>query len=651
MKPSPVAEDPPISQSGPTEAAGNEAKHDRATDAWVLALGVLGVCYGDLGTSALYALQAAINGGAQPLAQNETNVLGLLSVVFWTLIIVVSLKYMVFVLRLDNRGEGGTFALIALLRPWRDTKRLWRRTLVLLGLGGAAMLYAGMMITPAITILSAVEGMEIASPGFERYVIPITLAILLALFAVQRMGTARIGAIFGPIMALWFVAIAALGVYGVAHEPGVLVAVNPVYALRFFQDNHWTGFLVLFGIFLVTTGSEACYADIGHFGRRPIQLVWLRLVLPALLLNYFGQGAMLLHADDPVRNPFFELVPPWLLYPTVGLATVATIVASQAVISGAFSMTRQAGRLGMMPSARVVQTSRDVSGQIYIPAVNWALMVAAVFLVLTFRSSSRLASVYGISVSTTMVVTTLLAFFVAREQGHWKLWPALAFLVTFLCVDLTYFGSNLMRIPHGGWFPVAVAVVIFTLMSTWRKGVELLAHENDKNATNVQDLKQYLTANPIARVPGTAIFLTTQLGNIPPALRHHVERNGSLHRQVVLLTVRTEDVPYTTGEERVEFNDLSDDFYRVVLHYGYMQQPNIPSELATCRDLGLKINLGDATYYVGHRLPISSRGHHDGMSSWRDHLFGFMNRNSMDPTAGFQMPSAQVVELGLRVRI
>lgn len=644
MAPSAAAEDP-------TDSPDPASRRGSAGGTGALALGVLGVCYGDLGTSALYALQAALGGGSQPLAPSRVNVLGLLSVVFWTLIIVVSLKYMVFVLRLDNRGEGGTFALMALLRPWRHTERLPRRTLVLLGLGGAAMLYAGMMITPAITILSAVEGLEIASPDFGRYVIPVTLAILLALFAVQRLGTARIGAIFGPVMALWFLAIAGLGIYGIAQEPGVLVAIHPVHALRFFQGNHWTGFLVLFGIFLVTTGSEACYADIGHFGRRPIQRVWFFFVLPALLLNYFGQGAMLLRAGHAVKNPFFAVVPPGLLYPIVGLATVATIVASQAVISGAFSMTRQAGRLGMMPAARVVQTSKDVSGQIYIPAVNWTLMGAALFLVLTFRSSDKLASVYGISVSTTMVVTTLLAFFVVREQGHWKLWTALLFLVVFLGVDLTYFSSNLMRIPHGGWFPVAVAVVIFTLMSTWRKGVELLAHESDQNASDVADLKQYLAANAVARVPGTAIFLTTQVGNIPPALRHHVERNGSLHRQVVLLTVRTEDVPQTTREERMEFSDLGNDFYRVVLHYGYMQQPNVPSELATCKDLGLRINLGEATYYIGHRLPISRGGRNRGMSAWRDRLFGFMNRNSMDQTADFQMPSAQVVEIGVRVRI
>lgn len=614
-------------------------------------LGVIGVCYGDLGTSALYALQAALTGGQQTLEANRVNVLGMLSLVFWTLIVVVSLKYMVFVLRADNRGEGGTFALIALLRPWRHLDRLQRRALVLLGLVGAAMLYAGVMITPAITILSAVEGLEIASPTLGQYVIPITLAILLALFAVQRFGTAKIGVVFGPIMALWFVMIAALGVYGIVHQPEVLVAVNPVYALEFFRHAHWTAFLILFGIFLVTTGAEACYADIGHFGRKPIQLMWFAFVLPALLLNYFGQGAMLLHNPHSAVTPFFNLVPPSLLYPVVGVATVATIVASQAVISGAFSMTRQAGRLGMMPHARVIQTSSETSGQIYIPAVNWLLMGATVLLVLIFQSSEKLASVYGISISTTMVVTTILAFFVARERGHWKLGAALLFLVGFLSVDLTYFASNLVRIPHGGWFPVAVAVVVFVLMSTWRRGGELLARETDKDAKSADELQQELQADGVARVPGTAVFFTSRLKQMPPSLNHHIERNHALQKQVVLLTVLTEDVPRTDRDERLQIDDLGDGFWRVVLRYGYMQHPNVPSELAGCKEHGLDIDLDEATWYIGRELPISGRGRHQGMAAWRDHLLGLMMRNSMDPTADYHIPSDKVVEMGLRVRI
>ncbi|HEX7382075.1 MAG TPA: KUP/HAK/KT family potassium transporter [Nevskiaceae bacterium] len=634
------------------EASG-DGGHGRAgvRKSMVLALGVLGICYGDLGTSALYALEAAFSGGSAPLARNSTNVLGILSVVFWTLILVVSVKYMTFVLRADNRGEGGTFALIGLLRPWRRLDRVQRRMLVLLGLAGAAMLYAGMMITPAISILSAVEGLGIASPRLQHDVIPITIVILVALFAVQRFGTARIGAVFGPIMTLWFVVIAALGVYGIAQEPGVWVAINPLYALRFFQHDHWVAFLALFGIFLVTTGGEACYADIGHFGRRPIQWMWFCLVLPALLLNYFGQGAMLLHASGKVTHPFFEVVPHWMLYPTVALATVSTIIASQAVISGAYSMTRQAGRLGMMPRSRVLQTSTETAGQIYVPAVNWTLMVATIFLVLTFRSSGKLASVYGISVSTTMVVTTILMFFVLRERAHWKRWGALVFVVCFLCIDLAYFGSNLMRIPHGGWFPIAVAAVIFTVMSTWRRGGELLTRETDRDAKPLAALKQELKEQRVARVPGTAVFLTVRLEDTPPSLNHHVAHNHALQETVVLLTVLTENVPRTTGDERMEFTDLEDGFHRVVLHYGYMQQPNVPSELATCKDHGLTIKLDAVTYYIGHRLPTSRHGRRDGMSTWRDRLLGFMVRNSIDPTADYQLPDAQVLEMTARVHI
>ncbi|MGH8162534.1 MAG: potassium transporter Kup [Gammaproteobacteria bacterium] len=612
---------------------------------------MLGVVYGDLGTSAIYSLHAVFTGGSQPLPQNTVNVLGILSLIFWTLVIVVSLKYMTFVLRADNRGEGGTFALIALLRPWRHMDRPQRRALVLLGLAGAAMLYAGVMITPAISILSAVEGLKIASPDFGHYVIPITIVILVALFAVQRFGTARIGSVFGPIMSIWFLAIGALGIYGIALEPRVWMALNPVHAIRFFQHDHWTAFLILFAVFLVTTGAEALYADIGHFGRRPIRRTWFFFVLPALLLNYFGQGAMLLHDPKTATQPFFHLCPPWLLLPLVALATVATIIASQAVISGAFSMTRQAARLGMIPRSRVVQTSTETLGQIYVPIVNWVLMAAAIFLVLIFRSSDKLASVYGISISTTMVVTTILAFFVARERGHWHLWGALIFLVGFLIVDLAYFGSNLMRIPHGGWFPVVIAVIFFTIMSTWRRGGELLAGQTDKEAKPIEELVKELERDKIARVPGTAVFLTPRLKNTPPSLNHHIERNRALQKQVVLLTVLTEDVPRTTGKERIEIEDLKDGFYRLILHYGYMQTANVPSALAACKKFDLDIDVKQVTYYIEHQSPVSRRGHKGGMIAWRDRLLAFFMRNSTDATATYQIPSAQVVEMGLRIHI
>lgn len=633
---------------------GEEARNAGGVRQLTTLLAVLGVVYGDLGTSAIYSLQAVFsaNTGGQPLLAPSTgNVLGILSLAFWTLIVVVSLKYMTFVLRADNRGEGGTFALIALLRPWRHIERPTRHALVLLGLAGAAMLYAGVMITPAISILSAVEGLKIASSGLADYVVPTTLVILVLLFAVQRFGTARIGAAFGPIMALWFVAIGALGIYGILKEPQVLGAIDPRHAIRFFRDNGASGFLVLFAVFLVTTGAEALYADIGHFGRRPIRQVWFLFVLPALLLNYFGQAAMLLHTPGAAAQPFYHLIPPALLYPVVVLATMATVIASQAAITGAFSMTRQAARLGMMPRSQIVQTSREVSGQVYVPVMNWLLMTAAIILVVLFQSSDQLASTYGISVSSAMVVTTILAFFVARERGHWPLWAALLFLAGFLAVDLAYFGSNLLRIPHGGWFPVMVGVLFFTIMSTWRRGSELLARQSGKDAKPIDELIGDLEHEKVVRVPGTAVFLTLWLKDTPPSLHHHIERNHALQEQVVLLTVLTEDVPYTTREERVEYEDLGKGFHRVVLHYGYMQGVNVPSELTTCAERGLKVELDGVTYYVEHQSPISGSGRRDGMAAWRDHLLSFLMRNSTDATTGYQIPTDKIVDIGLRVRI
>lgn len=616
----------------------------------MLSLSVLGVVYGDLGTSAIYALHAVFNGGAVAVKPNTLNVFGVLSLVFWTLVIVVSLKYMIFILRADNHGEGGIFALIALLRPWRHLQRWRRRLLILLGLAGAAMLYAGVMITPAISILSAVEGLEIASPQLGRYVLPITVVILLALFAVQRFGTSRIGYVFGPIMLVWFMLIGALGIYGIVQAPQILLAINPMYAVRFFLQAHWAAFLILFAVFLVTTGAEALYADIGHFGRKPIRRMWFCFVLPALLLNYFGQGAMLLQNPGAKAQPFFHLSPDWLLYPVVGVATLATVIASQAVISGAFSMTRQAARLGMVPRTQIVQTSKETAGQIYVPFVNWLLLAAAIFLVLVFQSSEKLASVYGISISTTMVATTILAYCVARERGHWKLGTALIFLLAFMIVDLAYFGSNLMRIPHGGWFPVAMGVVFFTIMSTWRRGGELLAKETDQDAITIEALEEGLQENKTARVPGTAVFLTPRMKDTPPALQHHVERNRALQKQVVLLTVLTEDVPRVVADERIEMTDLESGFYRVKLHYGYMQGVNVPSDLAACDELGLEIDVKDATYYVERQSPVYGR-RKGGMIGWRDRLLAFLMRNTMNVTNTYRIPSAQTVELGLRVRI
>ncbi len=614
-----------------------------------VALAVLGVVYGDIGTSPIYALRQAFT-GATPVAVAVPNVLGVLSLIFWTLVIVISLKYMTFVLRANNRGEGGIFALIALLRPWRGLDRRRRHLLILFGLLGAALLYGGVIITPAISILSAVEGLKVATPLFTPYVVPATIVILILLFAFQYKGTARVGAVFGPIMTLWFLVIAALGVASIIQTPRVLEALSPYYAIDFMLRDGWVGFLVLYAVFLVTTGGEALYADLGHFGRWPIRWMWFGFVLPALLLNYFGQGALLLRSPQGTVQPFYHLAPHWLLYPLVVLATAATIIASQAAITGAFSLTRQAIHLGLMPRFRVTQTSEEVRGQIYVAAVNWVLMAATIGVVLMFRSSSGLAAAYGAAVSGTMVVTTVLAFNVARDVGGWKRPAALAFLVGILFVDLSFFSSTAMKIPDGGWFPLLIGLLFFTVMSTWRRGSEILEAQAASTSEPLETLIGELEKNPVARVPGTAVFMTGRVEDCPPALRHHVRRNKALQEQVIVLTVLIEDVARVALDKRIEVKEYGLGFSRMILHYGYMQGVNVPSELAADKEHGLNVNLDEVTYYIGSQSLIPSRKE-GGMVGWRDRLFAFMARNAMNPTVYYHIPSEQTVVLGLRVRI
>ena len=614
-----------------------------------VALAVLGVVYGDIGTSPIYALRQAFT-GATPVAVDVTNVLGVLSLIFWTLIIVISLKYMTFVLQADNRGEGGIFALIALLRPWRGLDRRRRHLLILFALLGAALLYGGVIITPAISILSAVEGLKVATPLFTPYVVPATIVILILLFAFQQKGTARVGAVFGPVMTLWFLVIAGLGIASIVQTPGVLVALNPMYAIEFILRDGWAGFLVLYAVFLVTTGGEALYADLGHFGRWPIRWMWFGIVLPALLLNYFGQGALLLRSPAGTVQPFYHMAPHWMLYPLVVLATAATIIASQAVITGAFSLTRQAIQLGLMPRFRVTQTSEEVRGQIYVATVNWVLMAATIGVVLMFRSSSGLAAAYGAAVSGTMVVTTVLAFNVAREVGGWKRPAALAFLIGFLFVDLSFFSSTAMKIPDGGWFPLLIGLLFFIVMSTWRRGSEILEAQASRNSEPLETLIGELQKNPIARVPGTAVFMTGRVEDCPPALRHHVRRNKALQEQVIVLTVLVEDVARVTSDKRIEVKEYDQGFSRMILHYGYMQGVNVPSELAAHKVHDLDVNLEEVSYYIGSQSLIPSRKE-GGMVGWRDQLFAFMARNAMNPTVYYHIPAEQTVVLGLRVRI
>lgn len=632
------------------ETKSNEPERKpRSATSIALSLAVLGVVYGDIGTSPIYALRECF-AGKNPIPITPDNVLGILSLMFWTLLLVVSLKYMVFVLQADNRGEGGTFAMLALLRPERDQDRRWRRGLILLGVLGGSMLYGGAMITPAISVLSAVEGLQLVAPALHDFVVPITLGILVALFAVQRHGTAAVGAVFGPLTLVWFTVLALMGLRGIIIAPQVLQALDPRYAVRFFTINGVAGYLVLYAVFLVTTGAEALYADLGHFGKKPIRLVWFVLVLPALLLNYFGQGAILLAEPSASIHPFFHLAPQWALLPLVVLATAATCIASQAVITGAYSLTRQAMQLGLFPPLTVEQTAADAHGQIYMPAVNWILMAAAIGLVLAFRSSGNLAAAYGVAVNSTMVITTVLAFNVARERGGWKLSSALTFLGIFMAIDLGFLGSNLMTIPDGGWLPLAIGAVLFTVMVTWRRGTALVQDQIARVTPTLETLIGRVKGELIPRVPGTAVFIAGAFNHVPPSLPKLIRHSGVVFERVIVLRVVFEPVPTTQRSERIELTEIGDGFYRIVLHYGFMQTPNIPSELSQCAELGLALEL-DEIHYVDSSLVLLGGRKREGMALWRDKLFVFLSRNTQDATAAYHIPIDRLVTVGQRVGI
>lgn len=613
-------------------------------------LAVLGVVYGDIGTSPIYALRECFR-GVSPVAVTESNILGILSLIFWALIVIISIKYMVFVLRANNHGEGGIFALLALLRPDENQDRKSRRLLILFGLFGASLLYGGIMLTPAISVLSAVEGLGIATPALKPFVVPITVVILFSLFAVQKFGTARVGAMFGPVMLVWFATLAVLGTASILKYPEVLTAVGPWHAVKFLADNQMPGFLVLIGVFLVVTGGEALYADLGHFGTAPIRSVWFLVVLPCLLLNYFGQGAVLLADPQGTLQPFFHLAPEWARYPLVALSTLATIIASQAVITGAFSLTRQAVQLGLMPRLQVLQTSEHAHGQIFMPAVNWTLMIAALALVLTFRSSTNLAAAYGLSVNATMLVTTILAFNVARERAGWSLAKAGAFLLVFLSVDLVFLAANAETIPYGGWFPVAMGFVIFTVIVTWRTGTELLIRTFEANTITMETLVGRLKNDPPTRIPGVGIFFTARAEEVPQAMMQMMSHNKMLPRKAVIVNVKVDRIPRVSAEERIRVEDFGQGIYEVKLRYGFMQGFNIPSDLAVAVDRGeLPVDLDEATYYVGRTSVIAGRKE-SGMMTWRGKLFAFMVRNARHSTAHFQIPSGRVVEFGLQLGI
>ncbi len=618
----------------------------------LLALGALGVVYGDIGTSPLYAFRESFH-PAYGLEVSSENILGILSLIFWSLVLVISVKYLVFVMRADNRGEGGILALTALILPGnaptsgQPSRVRW--ALILLGLFGTALLYGDGMITPAISVLSAVEGLQVATPLFEPYVIPITVAILVGLFMFQRRGTGGVGRVFGPLTLLWFTLLAVLGLRWILQQPRVLEAMDPRYGLHFFQANGWRGFLVLGSVFLVVTGGEALYADMGHFGKAPIRLAWFGVVLPALLLNYFGQGALLLIHPEAVVNPFYRMAPDWALYPVVVVATTATVIASQALITGAFSLTMQAIQLGFLPRMEIVHTSATEIGQIYMGTVNWTLMAACIALVVTFGSSSRLAAAYGVAVTTTMVVTTLLLALVARERWRWPVPVVLATMAGFLAIDLSFWGANLMKIPAGGWFPLAVGGGVFVLMTTWKRGRELLAQRLHVRTVPFADFVRRIPSERVHRVPGTAVFMYSSLQGTPPALVMNLRHNRVLHEKVVVLTVLTRRRPRIPEEERVALQKLGQGFYRVVLSYGFMEPVQVMRDLRLLRAHGLAVDPERVSFFLGREhLRPSGR---PGMALWRERLFILMSQNARNAADFFGLPPERVVELGIQVSL
>ncbi len=616
---------------------------------YLMALSALGIVYGDIGTSPLYAFKECF-GGHYGILPTRENVLGILSLIVWALILIISIKYLAFIMRADNRGEGGILALTALILP-RDRTLRRRRYLLGFGLFGAALLYGDGVITPAISVLSAVEGLHEVTPFFEPYVVPITVVILIALFLMQKKGTGRVGVIFGPVVLVWFITLALLGIRQIVQEPGVLASVNPWFGIRFFIENGWRGFLVLGSVFLVVTGGEALYADMGHFGRKPIRLAWFAVALPGLLLNYMGQGALQLAApgDQLSGHPFFDLAPRWALLPLVLLATAATVIASQAMISGAFSLTRQAVQLGYVPRVQIEHTSEREIGQIYIPSVNWALMVGTIALVVSFQNASNLAAAYGVAVTTTMVITTILFYVVARERWRWSwvhIFPLAAF---FLVIDVSFFSANILKLPQGGWVPLALALSIFLLMDTWKRGRAILSERLRERCMPLDLFLQDVARHPERRVDGVAVFMTGTAAGIPPALLHNLKHNKVVHRTVVLLTIMTEETPRIDENERTQIEDLGQGFSRVTARYGFMQDPDIAQILSSLKANGFELPPMETSYYLGRDTLLTTK--RPGMSRWRKSLFNVMSRNASTPTAFFGLPPNRVVELGAQIEL
>ncbi len=614
----------------------------------VLALTALGVVYGDIGTSPLYALKEVFAGAHHAVPITHDHILGVLSLILWSLILVVSIKYVSFIMRAHNKGEGGVMALMALVLRGVHGKP-YAPALMLAGLFGAALFYGDGAITPAISVLSAIEGLEIGTTAFKPYIVPLTVGVLAVLFSFQKYGTARIGVFFGPIVALWFLTLAALGIAGIARNPEVLAALSPTYAFAFFQHEPTMAFLGLGAIFLTLTGAEALYADMGHFGRKPVQMAWFGLVLPALVLNYFGQGALLLAEPTAIDNPFYRLAPDWALYPMVALATMATVIASQAVISGVYSITHQAMQLGYVPRVVVQHTSHSEAGQIYLPGVNWLLFLAVVALVVGFGSSTSLAAAYGIAVCGTMIITTVLAYIVMRHVWRWSLPAAGLVCGAFLIVDLAFFGANLSKIADGGWFPLALGAALFLLMTTWKRGKQILQARLEADAMPLESFIDSIGKGAVAIVPGSAVFLTPQPETVPHALLHSLKHYKSLHERMVILTVNTLDVPYVAPEQRVQVERINDQFYRLGVSYGFMDEPDLPAVLPLCAEQGLSLELMQTTFFMGRETLLPQRS--SSMAYWREQLFVAMFRNASNAAAHFRLPPNRVVELGAQVML
>ena len=614
-----------------------------------MALAALGVVFGDIGTSPIYTMQSIFAPGHHSVALNPANVYGILSLITWALIVIVSIKYVAFIMRADNRGEGGIMALLALASRNQEGNKKKQRYIMLLGILGACMFYADGIITPAISVLSAVEGLEIAAPRLQEIVVPITLAVLFGLFWTQSKGTELVGKFFGPVMILWFGALAALGIGGIAQNLTILHALNPLYAVEFFVHQPLIAFISLGAVVLAVTGAEALYADMGHFGRRPVTLAWYGLVLPALLLNYFGQGALILHDVNAIKNPFYLLAPEWALFPLIFLATAATVIASQAVITGAFSISHQALQLGFLPRMHIQHTSESMQGQVYMPRINWGLMVATMILVVGFGSSSKLAAAYGIAVTGNMIMTTLLASIVFREIWRWGKLKTFLLVALFLTVDLAFFSASLIKIPDGGWVPLLIGSIIFTLMLTWKNGRTLLFTHLKADAMAIEPFIEAIGAHPPPRVPGTALFMTPNPDGVPHAMLHNLKHNKVLHEKVVILTVKFLDIPHTNLDERVSVEALPYQFYRVTVKYGFKDEPDLPRDLTLCAKYGLDIDAMDTSYFIGKESLIAS--HKSGMAYWRKKIFISLFRTAETITNQFKLPPNRVVELGSQLMI